>query len=183
MRLDNLNEWQSADVERRLAKGFGEIITVEYTDLEEQTVVVDDVATRKLVPVKKTVDIYVGKMSPGMTGPVVNILARVVSAGVSANEFNIDSITRVLDESTVTYLFSTLTGFDEEWVNENWDLVWVADVLVAFIKYNDFFKLLEKVMEIVGSLNTSETTEAEATPQPAPAPIVQLQKARSAKKG
>lgn len=161
MNIDKATPEQYQDIKRRIYKGFGELVSVDWTDLEEQevtlrdeegTVILDDEGNprRETVynPVKRTNTYYVGKMTMDQTG---DVLAAIAGIFMDAEDLlkqaegsgAIFLLIQKLSSDALYLLTSTITGEDPHWIEENWDLKWVIPMLTTFFKreYNPFLEL------------------------------------------
>lgn len=146
---------QLVDFKRRVLKEHGELFTISFKDIEVQN--------GEEVAVDKTNTYYIGKMTPGQTGTIVAIMGALVLNGFDLKEATgrTDNLTFInaIDDYNLVSLVSVVLGESRDWVEENWDVAgWVFDVVSVFMKYNDFFGLIRKVMRLVGSWNVDENT-------------------------
>jgi hypothetical protein len=136
-------EGQTAiDIQRRLRKGHGELVTVHWTDLDAE-----------MNPVERTTKYYIGKATMGQTGTIVAVIAAVFANGAELKEITgrRDNLLflNALDEANMAVLLGAIMGETEDWVKENFDLTWLIDVAVTFFKYNDFFVLVQKALDLM----------------------------------
>lgn len=143
--LTNLRvpEGQTAlDIQRRLRKGHGELVEIQWTDLDEE-----------LNPVERTSKYYVGKATMGQTGTIVAVITAIFANGADLKKFTgrQDNLVflNAIDEGNMCVLLGAILGETEEWVQENFDLKWLMDVALTFFKYNDFFGLVQKALDLM----------------------------------
>lgn len=174
MNLGRLSDADMLAVKKNILRGYGEIITYDWVDIETQEAevderlegaileVVDDTnspTTKKKsykipkqvveVPVKRTNEYYVGKMTLYQTSGVISVLGAIFVNGANFKESSgrTDNIAflEFLDEYHLGVLASLVLGESRDWLAENWDVLQIIRVMKAFFKYNDFFGLLREV--------------------------------------
>ena len=160
-------EGQTAiDIQRRLRKGHGELVSINWTDLDED-----------MNPVERTTKYYIGKATMGQTGTIVAVITAVV-----ANRAELKALTgrqdnllflNALDEDNLAVLLGSIMGETEDWVKENFDIAWLMDVAVTFFKYNDFFALVQKALDLMekwgwtaNKIRAAVTGQGESRTQP-----------------
>lgn len=165
MNLEKASKEQKADIEKRLLKGYGELIEVDWVDLEKETVEEEGKKTFKQIPVPRKNTYYVGKMNAGMAGPVTQVFAGIVGGLMNNGEgegegitFSFDLLSQVLNDENINYLLSVILGEERAWIDENFDPVWAVRVLGAFFKHNDFFALLNAALPIITEIAEKATT-------------------------
>jgi hypothetical protein len=150
---------QLLDIKRRIIKGHGELFTVAYKD------VVNDENGEPVSAVDKENTYYIGKMTPGQTGNIVAIMGALLINGLDYKQVSgrTDNLTFVqaIDDYNLISLVAVVLGESRAWVEENWDIDWVVDVVTTFLNHNDFFGLIRKVMKLVASWNVDESAVRE----------------------
>jgi hypothetical protein len=154
-----IDDIKRQDIERRIKKGHGEIVAIAFTDLEDR-VNPETGAVESDVVVERTNRYYVGKMTPAQTSGVISILGAIFVNGTSAKEMEgrEDNIAYLefLDEYHLTLLLALVLGESRTWVAENWDTEWAMQVMGAFFKYNNFFKMLQSITTMVQGMGVTE---------------------------
>ena len=188
MNYEKLSPEQRQDVDRRILKGYGELVTYKWTELVEVQVVeaeepesdeeagapvklakkrAQKAATSTILqPVPREDKYYIGKMTLQQTSGIISILAAVFANGASlkASDGRTDNLAflQFLDEYHLSLLFSLVMAEKPEWVIENFDVTQGVEVIMTFFTYNNFFALLQKVEQIGKGMGVSSETVRKA---------------------
>lgn len=158
MNLARLSDAEMLNVKKNLLRGYGEIVPYKWVDIEAREVEVEaeEGAPKKRgkkeyieVPVERTNEYYIGKMTLFQTTGVIAVLGAIFVNGSNfkAETERQDNIAflEFLDEYHLGVLVSIITGESRDWLTENWDVVEILRIIKTFFKYNDFFSLLREV--------------------------------------
>jgi hypothetical protein len=155
MRLSAQTEEMRLDIEGRLERGLGEIMTItaEYQETVDVPDAAEDEKKTKVVWVERTEDYYVGKMGPGQSGKLVALLAALAVDGKNLQEAfgrkDMLVFLELLDEQAMSLLASIIIQEPIPWVRHNFDFAgWFLDAASIFIGKNDFLSLIQKVQAL-----------------------------------
>jgi hypothetical protein len=155
MRISALSEEMRLDIEGRIERNLGEIlsITAEYPEVQEIPDAGEDEKKTRVVWVERTEDYYIGKMNPGQSGKLVALLAALAVDGKKLQEAfgrkDMLVFLELLDETAMSLLASIIVGENIPWVRHNFDFAgWFLDAASIFIGKNDFLSLIEKVQKL-----------------------------------
>ncbi len=160
------------EYDRRVLMGLGELVGWDYVELVEETEELtgeDGKVTKnkKLVPVTKTEQFYVGSMSLYVTSGVISILSAVFVNGstLKRDTGRTDNLALVefLDEYHLSLLLSLVMNTEREFfLGDKFNIKNALKVIKVFLKYNDFFGLLNEVQEMAQDLNIKSETARKA---------------------
>lgn len=176
---DDMSLRERRDIDDRIELGHGELVTIKYPVMRDEEFEVEEKIEvpnpdggepkyetvkrieKRRVKVEVTERHYVGKMGAGETGAILGILGAVFVNGSTAKQDAARKDNMVflefLDEYHINLLLSLILKVEQDWVRKHFDLDgWVIDVVTAFFRYNNFFKLLTRVMETATKMGLTE---------------------------
>lgn len=185
MNIETLADWQLQDVQRRVRRNEGQVISVKTTEwvtqrAEDGTVVLDEATGEPVeVAVPGQRDFFVGRLNPDNTVPVLGALGMVffgatqdaakarAAAQAAADkaeelgtDFEITEVIRYIGGKQLVNLVAAILEEDPAWVRENWDVASYIRALGVFFKANRFFDVFQESMELIQSLGLTGDTAA-----------------------
>lgn len=108
-------------------------------------------------------DYYVGTATLGTLGKFIQVASIAFANGASTKAaFGIEHNIPFVEEFTKAGVLGEMLGAilqesDYQWLSDNADLTATINAVVAFAEHNDFFGMIQKVMEAVNRLNGSQS--------------------------